>query len=78
MIISDNTVRYYVIKTTRQGVEFKRYKCIDGWSRTKENCWKFSKQGAQQIADRLNKECKYEEQAYPKTEHYNILIAGEN
>lgn len=78
MVIKDNRVRYYVIKTTKAGIEFKRYKCIEGWSRDRSECWKFSKQGAQQIADRLNKECRYDEQAYPKTVHYNIMIAGEN
>lgn len=71
-------MKYYVIKTTRTGVQFKKYKCIEGWSNTKADCWKFSKQGAQKIADGLNAYYKYEEQAYPKTVHFNIMIAGEN
>ena len=62
--------KYYVIKTTSKGVEYKKYKCIDGWSRDKSECWQFSKQGAKKIADRLN------EQGYiPLKVHYNILAA---
>lgn len=63
-------MKWYVIKTTKDGVLFKRYKCIDGWTKDKEKCWKFSKQGAKQIADRLNE--KYE---IPYKVHYNIMKA---
>ena len=47
-------MKYFVIKTTKDGIEYKRYKCIDGWTKNKEICWKFSRQGAKQIADRRN------------------------
>ena len=46
--------KYYVIRTTRTGIMYKRTKCLDKWSRTPEGCWQYSKQGAQKIADRLN------------------------
>lgn len=46
--------KYYVIKTTKDGIEYKRTKCLDYWSRTKEGCWQYSLQGAKQISDRLN------------------------
>ena len=46
--------KYYVIKTTKDGISYKRYKCIDGWSKNRTECWQFSKQGAEQIAKRLN------------------------
>lgn len=63
-------MKYFVIKTTKEGIEYKKYKCIDGWTKNKEICWKFSRQGAKQIADRLNE--KYE---IPYKVHYNILKA---
>ena len=67
--------RYYIIKTTKNGVEYKRYKCIDGWSKTPENCWKFSKAGATKIVKEYNIGCHYDEQPYPKTIHYNFIEA---
>lgn len=63
-------MKYFVIRTTRSGIEYKRYKCSEGWTRNKSICWQFSKQGAQKIADRLN-----ENYAIPNKEHYNILKA---
>lgn len=62
--------KYYVIKTTKDGVLYKRYKCIDGWTRNKEICWQFSKQGAEKIAKRLNSFIP-EQQKYKV--HYNTL-----
>lgn len=63
-------MKYYVIKTTRDGIQYKRYKCIDGWTTDKKICWGFSKQGAKNIADRLNAT------GYiPNKVHYNILKA---
>ena len=52
------TKKYYIRKTNTQfnTVEYKRYKCIDGFSKNKELCWKFSKQGALIIIDRLKYE----------------------
>lgn len=61
-------MKFYVIKTTVHGIEYKRYKCIDGWSKDKTNCWQFSKQGAQRIADKLNDRYGIENKI-----HYNIL-----
>lgn len=66
-------MKYYVIKTTKKGVEYKKYKCIEGWSKTPEGCWQFSKPGAKKIADRLNMLYGYEKQSYPKRIHFNIL-----
>lgn len=65
-------MKFYVIKTTRKGIEYKRYKCIEGWSKTPDECWQFSKQGAEKIAERLNREYKYEQQSYPKRIHFSI------
>lgn len=48
-------MRYYIVKETKYGKEYKRYKCIDGFSKNKELCWKFSKQGALSIIERLKK-----------------------
>lgn len=46
--------KYYVIRTTKTGIMYKRAKCLNKWSRYPEDCWQYSKHGAQQIADRLN------------------------
>lgn len=66
-------MKYLVIKTTKHGIEYKRYKCIEGWSKHPDGCWQFSKAGAEKIAKRLNKEYDYEGQSYPKRVHFNIL-----
>ncbi len=62
--------KYYVIKTTKDGVTFKRTKTLDYWSKNKADCWQYSKQGATKIAQRYNKgipnHMKYKV-------HYNIL-----
>lgn len=63
-------MKYYVIKTTVHGVEYKRYKCVDGWTKDKSKCWQFTEKGAQKIADRLN-----DRSLQPRREHYNILKA---
>ena len=70
-------MKYYVIKTTKRGVEYKKYKCIDGWSKTPEGCWQFSKAGAEKIVTRLNKIYDYEKQPYPKRIHFNLLEAAQ-
>ena len=51
-------MKYYIRKTnTRTGaIEYKRYKCTDGFCRDKRLCWQFSRQGALKILDRLNHE----------------------
>ena len=51
-------MKYYIRKTNTQlnTVEYKRYKCSDGFSKNKSLCWKFSKQGAVKIIDRLKYE----------------------
>ena len=64
-------MKYFVIKTTKNGIEYKRYKCIDGWTKDKLQCWQFSKQGAEQIAQRLNDGIK--EPFWKAGVHYNTL-----
>lgn len=51
---SESAKRYYVIRTTKNGIEYKRTKTRDYWSKTPEGCWQYSKQGANQIVDRYN------------------------
>lgn len=35
--------KYYITKESeREGKTYKRYKCIEGWSKNKELCWKFN------------------------------------
>lgn len=77
MVVKDTTKRYYIIRTTKKGVEYKRYKCIDGWSKTPEGCWKFSRAGAAKIVKKYNEGCHYEQQPYPKRIHYNYLEVKE-
>jgi hypothetical protein len=62
--------KYYVICSTPNGVQFKKYKCIDGWANKRNDCWEFTKQGAEAIAKRLN------ERNNNSKVHYNILEAG--
>lgn len=42
--------------TTKTIKQYKKYKCIDGWTFNKHNCWQFSKQGALKIIERLKEE----------------------
>lgn len=51
-------MKYYIKKTNLQTgrVEYKRYKCIDGFDKDKTVCWQFSKQGALGIIERLKRE----------------------
>ena len=48
-------MKYYIKMYNKQfnRTKYKRYKCIDGFSENKELCWKFSKQGALKIIERL-------------------------
>lgn len=52
------TLRYYIRKVNSQfgTIEYKRYKCVDGWSTNKALCWQFTEQGAQKIIERLKNE----------------------
>lgn len=61
-------MKYYVICTTADGILFKQYKCIEGWTKDSAICWQFSKQGAEKIAERLN-----EKYSVSFKRHYNIL-----
>lgn len=47
--------KYYIRKTNKRtgNIEYKQYKCCDGFSPDKALCWKFSKQGALKIIERL-------------------------
>lgn len=51
-------MKYYIKMTNTQfgTTRYKRYKCIDGFTENKSLCWKFSKQGAIKIIDRLKQE----------------------
>lgn len=51
-------MKYYIVMFNRQfnTKEYKRYKCIDGFTRKKEICWQFSRQGALKIIERLKYE----------------------
>lgn len=51
-------MKYYIRKTNKKTgkVEYKRYKCSDGFSENKDLCWKFSKQGALKIIEVLKNE----------------------
>ena len=67
-----NSKRYYVIRTTKDGIEYKRTKTMDYWSKNKDECWKYSRQGAKQIADRYNSQLA----DYWKDKiHYNFIEA---
>ena len=51
-------MKYYIKKYNREfnTIEYKRYKCIDGFCKNRELCWQFSKQGALKIIERLKYE----------------------
>lgn len=52
--------KYLIVKESRVTgktiIEYKRYKCIDGFTRNKELCWAFSKKGALKIIENLKQE----------------------
>ena len=46
--------KYYVTRTDRNGEKvYKKAKTLDIWSKNPDVCWKYSKQGAKQIVERL-------------------------
>ena len=51
-------MKYFIRKTNKQlnTVEYKRYKCIDGFTKDKNLCWQFSKAGALRIIENLKNE----------------------
>ena len=51
-------MKYYIRMTNKQTgkVSYKRYKCIAGFDVNKDLCWKFSKNGATAIIERLKRE----------------------
>ena len=51
-------MKYYIMKTNKQTgrIEYKQYKCSDGFNKNKSLCWKFTKQGALKIIERLKNE----------------------
>lgn len=68
--------KFYVIRTTKKGIEYKRTKTLDNWSKIPEGCWQYSKQGAKQIADRYNKSINPHGEAWWKIgTHYSIKEA---
>ena len=48
-------MKYYIVRIYKPTniKEYKRYKCIDGFTTRKDLCWQFSKQGALKIIERL-------------------------
>lgn len=50
--------KFYIRKTNlRTGrIEYKQYKCSDGFNQNRDICWQFSKQGAEKIVVRLKHE----------------------
>lgn len=51
----DNTMKYYIVMHNKQlnRTLYKKNKCVDGWTPVKDYCWRFSKQGAKKIIERL-------------------------
>ena len=51
-------MKYYIKLTNKQfgTVQYKQYKCSDGFNKNKSLCWKFTKQGALKIIERLKYE----------------------
>lgn len=47
--------KVYIVMYNRQlgTTQYKRYKCIDGFSRNKNECWQFSRAGAKKIIENL-------------------------
>lgn len=62
--------KFYVIRTTKHGIEYKRTKCLDYWSKSPDGCWLYSRQGAKRIADRMNNQVS---ESKKHDVHYNIL-----
>ena len=77
---SEESTKYYVIRTTKKGIEYKRTKTRDYWSKNPEGCWQYSKQGATQIADRYNHQVNpHNEPWYSIGVHYSIKeVQGED
>lgn len=50
--------KYYIVMENHQfnTIQYKRYKCIDGFCTDKSKCWQFSKPGAEKIIERLKVE----------------------
>lgn len=50
--------KYYIRKANKRtgSIEYKRYKCSDGFNPNKNLCWQFSKHGALRIIERLKNE----------------------
>lgn len=51
-------MKFYIKKINHQfdTVEYKQYKCCDGFNQNKNTCWKFTKQAALKIIQRLKYE----------------------
>lgn len=48
-------MKYYIVMHNKQlnRTLYKKNKCVDGWTPVKDYCWRFSKQGAKKIIERL-------------------------
>ena len=55
-----NNERYYIKMINyihKKTIEkYRKYKCSDGWSENKKECWKFTKQGALKKIELLKRE----------------------
>lgn len=46
--------KYIVVRQCKDKLQYKKTKCSDCWSNTKEGCWQFTKAGAEKIAEKYN------------------------
>lgn len=55
-------MKYYIVRVAKytegEHKMYKKYKCAYGYSTKKEECWKFSKQGALKIIENLKRQCR--------------------
>ena len=48
-------MKYYIVMERKGRKMYKKYKCIEGWAKNRDECWKFSKQGAKNIVEQYKK-----------------------
>lgn len=68
---------YFVVRTTKYGICYKRTKNHDYWSKNKNECWVYSLQGAKKIVERLNNQITWNgKRTFAEAgEHYNYIEA---
>ena len=71
--------KYIIVRKVKGEKEYKKYKCIDGWSKNPEECWKFSKGGAVKICQRYNEGAEkspfYKARPDLKPSYYVVVVA---